>query len=140
MWGVMHYFGQDGKGEQVSFTKNVMHYVREEMCYYNIWDPTTGRMLVPIASAMIMLLMAHSLMEAQSVNGRKAVSKCLFKMAGTDADGKPLRVNECFEIDPKTWVVTKLFRQPIYNQLFGTARCQRAIKELMLDELVTRGW
>ena len=59
-------------------------------------------------------------------------------MAGTDADGKPLRVNECFEIDPKTWVVTKVFRQPLYNQFFGTTRCQRAIKELMLDELVTK--
>jgi hypothetical protein len=44
MWGVMHYFGQEGKGDQVSFTKNIMHFVREEMCYYNIEDPTSGRM------------------------------------------------------------------------------------------------
>ena len=44
MWGVMHFFGQDGKGEEVSFTKNIMHFVREEMCYYNIEDPATGRM------------------------------------------------------------------------------------------------
>ena len=68
----MHFFGQDGKGEEVSFTKNIMHFVREEMCYYNIEDPSTGRMLVPIASAIIMLLMAHSLLEAQSLNGSKA--------------------------------------------------------------------
>jgi hypothetical protein len=137
MWGVMHYFGQEGKGEQVSFTKNIMHYVREEMCYYNIQDPTSGRMLVPIASAIIMLLMAHSLLEAASGNGSKAVNRCLFKMAGTDADGKPLRVRDCFEIDEKTWTVTKVKNQPLYNQFFGTTRCQRAIKELMLDELVT---
>jgi hypothetical protein len=47
-------------------------------------------MLVPIASAIIMLLMAHSLLEVASKNGSTAVHRCLFKKAGTDADGKPL--------------------------------------------------
>jgi hypothetical protein len=70
MWGVVHYFGQEGKGDQVSFTKNIMHYIREEMCYYNIEDPTSGKMLVPIASAIIMLLMAHSLLAGGCVDER----------------------------------------------------------------------
>jgi hypothetical protein len=118
-WGVMHFFGQDGKGEEVSFTKNIMHFVREEMCYYNIEDSATGRMLVPIASAVIMLLMAHSLLEASSTNGSTCPS--LFKKAGTDTDGKDLRVSDCFEVDEKTWIVTKVKFQPLYNQFYGTA-------------------
>jgi hypothetical protein len=81
--------------------------------------------------------MAHSLLEDASKNVSTAVCRSLFKKVGSDADGKDLRVHDCFEIDEKTWIVTKVKKQPLYNQFFGTARCQNAIKELMLDELAT---
>jgi hypothetical protein len=62
----------------------------------------------------------------------------LSKKAGTDAAGNDLCVSDCFEVDEKTWVVTKVKLQPLYyNQFYGTVRCQKAIKELMNDDLAT---